>query len=189
MEDWGDVIMFTFLCNESCSSILKSLQTINLVNIDTSQGRIAKVQTRSNKSVDKADGGFVSKKMVTQRQISRATNVTNMVKVGSSLTLRYLIDFWKEMEESKIWIVYMSTWFIRDAVPIVNISVLSLFNINLLLSIHPMTALIQFWTHSLEAMKLLGKLKWDISCFVSILVKLAIIREQNFRKRLRIKSE
>ena len=62
-EDWGDVIMFTFLCNESCSSVLKSLQTINLVNIDTSQGRIAKVQTRSNKSVDKADGGFVGKKM------------------------------------------------------------------------------------------------------------------------------
>ena len=71
---------------------------------------------------------------------------SDMDKVWSRWTPRYLTEFWKKMSESKIRIESLSMWLNREAVPTIIASGLSVFNISLLLSIQCEIAQIHSWT-------------------------------------------
>ena len=74
---------------------------------------------------------------------------SDLDKVWSILTPRYLRDFWKKMSESRILMEPQSTCWTREAVPTVKTFILSALSMSLLLSIQHEIALIQSWITNL----------------------------------------
>ena len=78
---------------------------------------------------------------------------SNIDKVWSILTPRYLTDFWSEMSVSRILMASQSNCSTWEAVPTIKTSVLSALSMSLLLSIQHEIALIHSWMDNLAHSK------------------------------------